>query len=333
MLAAFLDLGPRPRDVDPPEDTWEAERLPSAPSLVRRALGAVVQEPGLVVGTVNRSIRTVAELVDHRRRVVSGGSVAAPAPFAAPRTSLNGAVSTRRSFAMASLSLAEVKLVGKTFGATVNDVVLATVGGALRSLLELRGEELEESLIAMVPVSTRERVKGSEAKVAEPTLGNKVSAMLVSLASTIEDPVERLIAVSESGIAAKSRNELLGGRVIDDLAQLIVPALSTRAARLLSNLRIFDRIAPVFNVTVSNVPGPQFDLWFGGCRIDGLYPMGPVVEGVGLNITALSYMGEIHFGMLGCRRLVRDMDAMPSLLRYTFEELLGNVPVTVDAAG
>ena len=94
--------------------------------------------------------------------------------------------------------------------------------------------------------------------------------MLVSLATTIDDPVERLMAVAESGRAAKTRTDVLGGRIIDDWAQLIVPALSTRAARLLSNLRVFDRVAPVFNVTVSNVPGPQFDLWFGGCRIDAL---------------------------------------------------------------
>ena len=94
---------------------------------------------------------------------MSGGSEPAPSPFAAPRTSLNGALSTRRSFAMASLSLAEVKLVGRAFGATVNDVMLATVGGALRSLLEERGEEIDAPLIAMVPVSTREREKGAPA--------------------------------------------------------------------------------------------------------------------------------------------------------------------------
>ena len=161
---------------------------------------------------------------------------------------------------MASMSLAEVKLIGRAFGATVNDVVLAIVGGALKGLLEERGERLDSPLVAMVPVSTRERPSGSPAIADAPTLGNKVSAMLVSLATTIEDPVERLIAVSESSRGAKTRTDVLGGRILDDWAQLIIPAVSTRAARLLSNLRVFDRIAPVFNVTVSNVPGPQFRL-------------------------------------------------------------------------
>jgi diacylglycerol O-acyltransferase / wax synthase len=333
LLGTFLDLGPRPREVDPPESSWESERVPTAASLVRRALGAVVHEPGLALGTINRSLRTVTELAEHRRRLLSGGVEPAPSPFAAPRTSLNGALSTRRKFAMASLSLAEVKLVGRAFGATVNDVMLATVGGALRNLLEERGEEIDAPLIAMVPVSTREREKGAPAVSDAPSLGNKVSAMLVSLATTIDNPVERLVAVAESARAAKTRTDVLGGRIIDDWAQLIVPALSTRAARLLSNLRVFDRVAPVFNVTISNVPGPQFDLWFGGCRIDALYPIGPVVEGIGLNITALSYIGAMHVGMLGCHRLVPDLDSMPGLLKSRLDELVAAVPSIAEAVG
>jgi diacylglycerol O-acyltransferase / wax synthase len=332
LLGTFLDLGARPREVDPPEVIWQPERLPTAASLVKRAVGAAVHDPGLVMGTVNRSLRVVTELAENRRRLVSGGSAPPPAPFKAPRTSLNGSVSTRRSFGMASMSLAEVKLAGHAFGATINEVVLSTVGGALRQLLEARGETLDSALVAMVPVSTRERSKGTPAIADGPTLGNRVSAMLVSLATTIDDPVERLMAVSESSRGAKARTEVLGGRILDDWAQLIIPAVSTRAAKLLSNLRVFDRIAPVFNVTISNVPGPQFDLWFGGCRIDALYPIGPIVEGVGLNITALSYMGGLHVGMLGCRRLVPDMDSMAALLQSNLDQLLSAVPVTTGAA-
>ena len=211
--------------------------------------------------------------------------------------------------------------------------MLAIVGGALRSLLEQRGDEIDAPLVAIVPVSTRSRESGSPAVADEPTLGNKVSAMLVSLATTIDDPVERLVAVAESGRAAKGRSEVMGARIIDDWAQLMIPALSTRAARLLSNLRVFDRVSPAFNVTVSNVPGPQFDLWFGGCRIDALYPIGPVVEGVGLNITALSYMGEIHLGMLGCRRLVPDLESMPGLLQSRLDELMSAMPARRESAG
>jgi diacylglycerol O-acyltransferase / wax synthase len=329
LLASFLDLGPRPREIEPSDDSWEPERIPTAVELVRRALSAAVAEPSLAAGTVHRSLRVITELAERHRRLASGGAVAAPAPFRAPRTSLNGSVSTRRAFAMAGLSLEEVRLVGKTFGATVNDVMLTLVGGALRTLLERRGENVDAPLVAMVPVSTRDRGQTALA----PTLGNKVSAMLVSLATTIDDPVERLMAVSESSRASKDRTEVLGARVIDDWAQLIVPALSTRAARLVSNLKLFDRVSPVFNVTVSNIPGPQFDLWFGGNRIEALYPIGPVVDGVGLNITAMSYKGGIYIGMLGCKRLVPDVGTLPDLLESDLDQLLSAVPQVTEHAG
>ena len=328
LMASFLDLGPRPREIEPAE-AWEPEKVPNPLSLMRSALTAAVTEPGHAAGTVQRSLRVITEIAEQHRRLATGGAVVAPAPFKAPRTSLNGAVSTRRGFAMAGLSLAEVKLVGKTFGATVNDVMLAIVGGALRTLLERRGENVEAPLVAMVPVSTRETGAEDPARV----LGNKVSAMLVSLATTIDDPVERLRAVSESSRASKDRTEVLGARVIDDWAQLIVPALSTRAARLISNLKLFERVSPVFNVTVSNVPGPQFDLWFGGNRIEALYPIGPIVDGVGLNITAMSYKGGIYIGLLGCRRLVPDIETLPDLLESNLEQLLSAVPQVVEHAG
>jgi hypothetical protein len=112
-----------------------------------------------------------------------------------------------------------------------------------------------------------------------------------------------------------------------------VPALSTRAAKLVSNLRLFDKMTPIFNVTVSNVPGPDFDLWFGGSRIEALYPIGPVVEGVGLNITAMSYLNSLHVGMLGCKRLVPDIETLPELFEGSLRELLAEVPETIRAAG
>jgi WS/DGAT/MGAT family acyltransferase len=330
LMASFLDLGPRPREIEPPESAWESEKVPSATSLVTRALRSVIHDPGLAAGAIHRSLRVITELAEQNRRLAAGGSVLPQAPFRAPRTSLNGPVSTRRSFAMGALALTDVRLVGRTFGATINDVMLAVFGGALRTLLERRGEDVDGPLVAMVPVSTRSEAVGTEGEL---SLGNKVSAMLVSLATTIDNPVERLAAVSASSRAAKDRTGVLGSRVIDDWAQLIVPALSTRAAKLVSNLRLFEKVSPLFNVTISNVPGPQFDLWFGGSRIEALYPIGPLIDGVGLNITAMSYMGAIYVGMLGCRRLVPDVDSLPDLLESNLELLLSEVPQVARDAG
>jgi diacylglycerol O-acyltransferase / wax synthase len=332
LLASFLDLGPRPRELEPVAEPWEPEVVPSASSLVRSAVATAVREPGFAAGALQRSVRVLAGLAEQHRKMTAGGVTPAPGPFKAPRTSLNGAVSTRRSFAMASLSLDEVKMVGRHFGVTVNDVMMTVVSGALRGLLERRGEDVDSPLVAMIPVSTREKTDGPAANT-EGTLGNRVSAMLVSLATTVDDPIERLLAVAESSRASKSRTEVLGPRVVDDLAQLFVPALTTRAAKLVSNLKLFDKIAPVFNVTLSNVPGPQFDLWFGGCRVEALYPIGPIVDGVGLNITAMSYTGRVYLGLLGCRRLVPDVDVLAELLEESLDELLAEVPVETVEAG
>lgn len=341
LMASFLDLGPRPRDVEPPGEQWQPEPLPSAATLVRGAVTEILHDPGVAAGAVHRSIRIAAQLTEQRRRLAADGTDVRPqSPFNVPKTSLNGSISTRRGFATASLSLSAVKMCGRGFGATVNDVVLSVVGGSLRSLLEQRGEDLEESLVAMVPVSTRDnsrrpsRAGAGEGEDADDpaALGNRVSAMLVSLATTIEDPVRRLGAVSASSRLAKERTDALGPQIIDDITQLIPPALLTRTSRLITNLRLFDRMAPVFNVTVSNVPGPQFDLWFGGSRVSGIYPIGPIVDGAGLNVTALSYNNRLYVGMLGCRKLAPDIEILPRLMELHLDELIRALPESAVAA-
>ena len=203
LLGTFLDLGPRPREVDPPEVSWQPESVPTVTALVKRAVGAAVHDPGLALGTVNRSLRMVTELADHNRRLVSGGAALPPAPFNAPRTSLNGSVSTRRSFGMASLSLAEVK--ARREG-------VRSDGERCRARDRRRGsQESPRSARRDARVGAcRDGARVDQGACAwcagdrdAPTLGNKVSAMLVSLATTIDDPVERLT----SGVGEQSRRE------------------------------------------------------------------------------------------------------------------------------
>ena len=145
----------------------------------------------------------------------------------------------------------------RVFGGTVNDVVLAAVAGALRRLLAERGERLEDPLVAMVPMSRR-------AEADRGVLGNKVSAMLVSLATQIADPVERYTTIAAGTRLAKDQARVLSEELIQGWAQLALPALSSRVARLAGNLRLFDHVPPLFNVLVSNVAGPEFGLWCAG---------------------------------------------------------------------
>ncbi|MHB8682421.1 MAG: WS/DGAT/MGAT family O-acyltransferase [Acidimicrobiales bacterium] len=316
ILAAFLDLGPERRFVEPPARPWRPDPLPTDAELLGYSLSSLTRQPERAAGALKRTFGALRDLTERNRRLREEDELQPPpAPFRAPRTSLNGAISAHRRTAFAEFPLEDVRLVRHAFGGTVNDVVLAATSGALRRLLGQRGEQLEEPLVAMVPMSVR-----TEAERA--THGNKLSAMLVSLASTVADPVERLRVVSEGTRLAKEQSRVLSEELITGWAQLAFPALSSRLARLSGNLRLFDHLPPLFNVVVSNIPGPDFPLYWAGSRLVALYPLGPILEGVGLNVTVLSYMGTLYVGVVGCRELVPEVAHFGHLLGDAMGELV-----------
>ena len=315
-LAAFLDLGPEGRHVEPPARPWRPEPVPTEMELLGSSLSSLGRQPERAVGAVRRTFGAVSDLSRRNRRLREEDELdPPPAPFRAPRTSLNGAISSQRRAAFAEASLDDVALVRRAFGGTINDVVLAAVSGAMRRLLAERGEMPDDPLVAMVPISVRsDEERGTQ--------GNRLSAMLVSLASTTADPVARLRLVAEGTRLAKEQAHVLSEDLIRGWAQLAFPALSSRLARLSSNLRLFDHIPPLFNVVVSNIPGPEFPLWWAGTRLVAMYPLGPILEGVGLNVTVLSYMGTLHVGVVGCRELVPEVGHFGHLLTEALAELV-----------
>ncbi len=315
-LATFLDLGPEGRRVEPPVRPWRPEPVPSDVELLSSSLSSLVRQPERAAGAVRRTFEAMTDLTRRNRRLREEEDVEPPpAPFRAPRTSLNGAITAQRRTAFAELSMEDLQLVRRAFGGTLNDVVLAVESGALRRLLGERGEMPDDPLVALVPISVRsEEERGTQ--------GNQLSAMLVSLASTTADPVARLRLVAEGTRLAKEQSRVLSEDLIQGWAQLAFPALSSRLARLSSNLRLFDHVPPLFNVVVSNIPGPEFPLWWAGSRLVALYPLGPILEGVGLNVTVLSYLGTLHVGVVGCRELVPEVEHFAHLLTDAAAELL-----------
>jgi hypothetical protein len=121
---------------------------------------------------------------------------------------------------------------------------------------------------------------------------------------------------------AKTQHALIGAEALTDWTEFTFPALIGRAARLISSMRVFDRVRPVFNVTISNIPGPPFPLFLAGARVIGLYPLGPVVEGAGLNMTVMSYCGTVYFGINGCRETVPGIGSLPGMVAESLDELL-----------
>ncbi|HUY21221.1 MAG TPA: wax ester/triacylglycerol synthase family O-acyltransferase [Acidimicrobiales bacterium] len=316
VLAAFLDAGPVPRAVPPPLRPWRPEAIPSEAELVGSAMSSLARQPERAAGALRRTVGAFRDLAERNRRLREEDDIEPPpAPFRAPRTSINGAISPHRRFAFAQMPLEELRTVRHAFGGTLNDVVLAAVAGALRRLLAERGERLQDPLVAMVPMSVRQESERG-------ALGNRVSAMLVSLATSVADPVERFTTIASGTRLAKDQARVISEELFRGWAQLAFPALSSRIARLAGNLRVFDHVPPLFNVLVSNVAGPTVPLWCAGARLVGLYPVGPLIEGVGLNVTVASYEDTLYVGILGCRELVPEVVHFGDHLADAFAELV-----------
>jgi WS/DGAT/MGAT family acyltransferase len=271
---------------------------------------------------VTRTVQTVRALNGRGRDAERTSPARA---FDAPKTSINRSISPHRRAAFATLPFGDVQRVREVLGGTVNDVVLSVVSGAMRTFFAGRDEQPEAPLVAMVPVSVRvEEERGA--------LGNRLSAMFVSLADDIEEPGRRLGRIREGVASAKERSRTVGSDVFAGLAQVTVPVLSTRLSRLITNLRVFDHLSPIFNLIVSNVPGPDFPLYLAGARMVAMYPLGPIVEGVGINVTVFSYLDTMYVGIQGCWDLVPDIEVIAEGMEESLAELVkaanrGNRPV------
>lgn len=314
LSASFLDLSPD-GERTPPEGEWRPERVPSDFELITYALAALTGHPMSALRTARRMIETALHISERNRLPEVQPP---PSPFSAPRTRMNQAITPHRRVAFTDISLDEVKAVKNHVGCTVNDVVLELCAGALRKYLDAHDELPTDPLVALVPISVRaDEDKG--------TGGNKVSGMLVTLATDVADPVARLKTISEGTRHAKEQDRAIGAEVLTDWTEFTFPALMGRAARLTSSTRVFDRVRPMFNVTISNVPGPPFPLYLAGAQLVAMHPVGPIHEGIGLNITVMSYLGRMWFGFQGCRETVPDINLFPELVRASLDELLQEI--------
>ena len=285
----LLDRTPEPVwFTDAPD--WKAERIPSDVEMLSYAFNSLLRQPAKLANTIRQTFEMVTQL---RNRPKVEGIESPPAPFTAPRTSFNIPLTSQRSFGTAEVTLADIKKIRTAFGGTVNDVVLALCSSALRQYLIENSELPVEPLVAMVPIS----VRAADQKGA---MGNRVSNMFVALPTNVADPVERLQLIQSSTRASKDQANAIGADALTDWVEFAAPAIAARAARLYTSMRLADRHRPLFNVTISNVPGPNFPLYCNGSKLVSWYPMGPIFDGGGLNMTVMSYMGTVHFGLVAC---------------------------------
>ena len=231
-----------------------------------------------------------------------------------PRTSLGGRVSAHRRYAFGQLSLGEVKEIKSHYGATVNDVVVAICAGAVRRWLTLHDELPTEPLVAQIPVSVRREHE-------QGTYGNRILLMTAPLHTEVEDPLARLQTTHESLVEMKERHRALPAELLQDANQFIPPALFSRAARLTFSLGASRASRPAWNLVISNVPGPQFPLYMAGARLEAHYPISVITDGMGLNITVMSYCGHLDFGIVADRDQMADVWSLIDGLGESLEEL------------
>ncbi len=318
ILGVLLDMEPEAPPAQPPAEAWQWEREPSQLSMLGRGLLGLTSRPRVgmrlarhavpSLGTISRNFALPIPGLRPRDDVLSRPSVTAP------RTPFNGIITPHRRWAFGTLALSDIKAVKNKTGATVNDVVMTLCAGALRRWL-IKHEALPDGpLLAMVPVSVRvEDDKG--------TGGNRISAMVAVLPTDQADPLRRLQEMQAEMVIAKHEHGALPAALLQDFAAFTPPSVLGMANRVAARARLMDRVNLPFNVVISNVPGPQFPLYTSGARMEGIYPISAITDGVGLNMTLMSYNGGLDFGLVADREMVPDIWSMIDALEEELETL------------
>jgi len=313
LLTVLLDLTPAGREL-PPARPFRPGSPPGWPELTAKAVARLAWRPVQTVRLTNEMVKVLPTLAPVVNTLVGGmlglnrgdGAVIPTTLGRAPATPFNKPITPHRRFAFRSVDLDTVKKVKNVFGVSVNDVVMAMCAGALRRWLANHDALPAQPLIAMIPVSVRD-------PASQGALGNKVSAMLAMLPTNITEPGRRLEIVHQATRIAKAQQAAIPQGLVDQISDFAPPALTARAARVVFATGLLHRLPP-FNITISNVPGPNVPVYLCGARLLVHYPVSVVTDGQGLNITLVGYLGKLHFGLVSCRELVPDIDALAGYL-------------------
>jgi diacylglycerol O-acyltransferase len=297
----------------PPERPWAPEPLPSPGRLLANACRDHLRQARRLPDLLARTLRGLRALRARRRR----GPAAAPGLFDTPPTPWNLSLTARRSFATTSLSLEECQRVKEAFGVTLNDVALGLCAGALRRYLAARGALPERPLVASVPVAVPAPDEGPRLE------GNRVAYFQTALHCELADPEARLSRTRESTQAAKEELALVGRDTLLAWMDFLPGLPYAWLRRVHARLRLADRYPSPSNLIVSSVRGPREPLYWSGTRMEELYSVGPLAEGIGLNVTIWSYCDRMSVALLACRKAVPDPHALADAIHEELAALLG----------
>jgi diacylglycerol O-acyltransferase len=333
ILSALLDLTPEGRPAPEEPEPYVGERQPSSLALLARSARSALSQPSHAWHVASELIRSSPAIAGALK-----GPLAALLPgrsdnddfvlpgvrLRAPHTPFNANITAHRRWAFTDIPLSEVKSIRAVTGLTVNDVVMAMCAGALRRWLLDHDALPSSALVAAVPVSVRTESHHGQ-------LGNQVSMMLAALPTNLESPADRLAAVHVAMGVAKEQHDAIPASLLADVSEFALPVLANQAWRLSARLRLFELVSP-YNVIISNVPGPNVPLYLAGAKLEAYYPVSAITHGQGLNITVMSYCGTMFFGLVACRELMPDLDALAGYLRSELDEMLAAVAAATAVA-
>jgi WS/DGAT/MGAT family acyltransferase len=333
ITGMLLDLTPEVREV-PAEKPVTAGRRPGQLEMLGRAVLGLPRYPWRVLRAIPTAIPNLEEtqfsaipgastlgrvagriealVTGDEHRVVRSG-------LEAQKTKFSGRISAHRRFAFGQLDLDRVKAVKGAYGCTVNDVIVALCAGAVRRWLIEHDDLPGAPLVTQVPVSVR---TGDQAG----TYGNRILLLGAPLFTDVADPVERLRATQRELRVMKDRHRAMPAELLSDVNHFVPPALFSRAARATFGLATSSIGRPQWNLVISNVPGPQFPLYCNGARLVANYPVSVITDGMGLNITVMSYCGHIDVGIIADRDQMGDIWCLMQWLEEALVELEKNVP-------
>jgi len=315
---AIFDTEPAGRVVKPPRQRQRRNSYQlGMAELANAALRNTVAQYVKLIKMAPALVQAVAGLAAPVAAAVgkAGAATTANLNLFAPRTSLNVQITNQRSWVGRTIALAEMKRIGKHFGVSLNDVVMATVSGALRRFLDDNNELPAESLVAAVPVSLRE--------AGDSTANNQVSMILVSLASDVADPIERMRQINTSSNSAKATMNRFKAVILDDFPIFGAPWLMSSMASMLGRSGLANVLPPTANVVISNVAGAPLPIYFAGALVTCYYPVSIPSHGMALNVTVQSYNGRMDFGLIACRRAVPDLTEFGDHLLAEHRLLMG----------
>jgi len=310
LAQVLFDLTPVPQDVPHPDEAWEPAREPNAVELLADGVAGLAKASvGVALRAVGAATRPQESIGDLREAAEGLGEIVWAGMNPAPETPLNVPIGPHRRFVGVRNELAHFKTIKNAFGGTVNDVVLTVVSGALRDWLRSRGVRTEGlELRALVPVSIR-------AKDQHGQLGNQLAVMRGPLPVYVEDPIARLRVVKAAMDGLKESKQAVGAEVLTSMQNFAPPTILAQASRLNFSTRLF-------NLIVTNVPGPQFPLYVRGRELLDVFPVAFLPKDHALAIAIMSYNGRMNFGLLGDYDALPDIDAIAEGIEASLAELL-----------